>query len=89
MKHGFDPWIRKIPWRRKWQSALVCLPEKIPWTEEPGLGAGYIPWGVGQDLSTKQKQANKNMSLLILTHNIKHFVIVLMIIPNTLRDVVM
>ena len=58
-------------------------------TRERGLGAGYIPWGVGQDLSTKQKQANKNMSLLILTHNIKDFVIVLMIIPNTLRDVVM
>ena len=19
MRHGFDPWIRKIPWRRAWQ----------------------------------------------------------------------
>ena len=18
-RHGFDPWVRKIPWRRKWQ----------------------------------------------------------------------
>ena len=18
IKHGFDPWVRKIPWRRKW-----------------------------------------------------------------------
>ena len=34
---GFDPWIRKIPWRRKWQPTLVFLPGKIPWTEEePG-----------------------------------------------------
>ena len=23
---GFEPWIRKIPWRRKWQSTLVFLP---------------------------------------------------------------
>ena len=21
--HGFDPWIRKIPWRRKWQETPV------------------------------------------------------------------
>ena len=25
---GFDPWIWKIPWRRKWQLAPVFLPEK-------------------------------------------------------------
>ena len=26
--HGdrFDPWVRKIPWRRKWQAAPVFLP---------------------------------------------------------------
>ena len=23
---GFDPWIGKIPWRRKWQPAPVFLP---------------------------------------------------------------
>ena len=23
---GFDPWVGKIPWRRKWQSTPVCLP---------------------------------------------------------------
>ena len=44
----FDPWIGKIPWRRKWQPTPVFLPEKfhglqpdkllweVPWTEEPG-----------------------------------------------------
>ena len=25
-KCGFDPWVQKIPWRRKWQPALVFLP---------------------------------------------------------------
>ena len=23
---GFDPWVRKIPWRRKWQATPVLLP---------------------------------------------------------------
>ena len=23
---GFDPWVGKIPWRRKWQPTLVFLP---------------------------------------------------------------
>ena len=23
---GFDPWVEKIPWRRKWQPAPVFLP---------------------------------------------------------------
>ena len=25
-RHGFDSWIRKIPWRRAWQPSLVFLP---------------------------------------------------------------
>ena len=24
--HGFDPWIRKIPWRKAWQPTPVFLP---------------------------------------------------------------
>jgi len=26
LRHGFDPWIRKIPWRRSWQPTLIFLP---------------------------------------------------------------
>ena len=26
--HGFNPWIRKIAWRRNWQPTPVFLPEK-------------------------------------------------------------
>ena len=33
--HGFDPWVRKIPWRRAWQFTCI-LAWRIPWTEEPG-----------------------------------------------------
>ena len=31
----FNPWVRKIPWRRKWQPTSSILDWKIPWTEEP------------------------------------------------------
>ena len=26
---GFDPWVRKIPWRRKWQPAPVFWPAEL------------------------------------------------------------
>ena len=25
-RSGFDPWVGKIPWRKKWQSTLIFLP---------------------------------------------------------------
>ena len=41
-KTTFDPWVRMIPWRKKWQPTPVFLPEK-------SLGqrslADYSPWG--------------------------------------------
>ena len=27
-RRRFDPWVRKIPWRRRWQPTLVFLPGK-------------------------------------------------------------
>ena len=27
-RHRFDPWVRKIPWRRKWQPTPIILPGK-------------------------------------------------------------
>ena len=35
-RREFDPWIREIPWERKWQTTPVFLLGKIPWTEESG-----------------------------------------------------
>ena len=40
---GFDPWVRKIPWRRKWQPTPVFLPGKVPWTKQSG---GLQPMGL-------------------------------------------
>ena len=34
-RHGFDPWIRKIIWRRKWEPSILAW--EISGTEEPGM----------------------------------------------------
>ena len=38
----FDPWVRKIPWRRAWQPTLVFLPGE---SHGQRSLAGYSPWG--------------------------------------------
>ena len=50
---GFDPWVRKIPWSRKWQLAPIFLPGKIPRTKE---SAGLYSMGlqrVGHNWATE------------------------------------
>ena len=39
---GFNPCVRKILWRRKWQPAPVFLPGK---SHGQRSLAGYSPWG--------------------------------------------
>ena len=48
---GFYPWVRKIPWRRKWQPPPVFLPGKSrgQWSLE-----GYSPYG-SQELDTTEQ----------------------------------
>ena len=45
-RHGFDPWLGKIPWKRKWHLTAVFFPAwEIPWTEEPGqLQSMKLQW---------------------------------------------
>ena len=38
----FDPWVRKIPWRRKWLLAAVFLPGKL---HGQRILVGYRPGG--------------------------------------------
>ena len=40
--YGFNPRVRKIPWRRKWQHTPVFLPGK---SHGQRSLAGYSPWG--------------------------------------------
>ena len=37
-----DPWVGRIPWRRKWQPSTVLLPGKPHGQRSL---AGYSPWG--------------------------------------------
>ena len=41
-RRGFNPWVRKIPWRRAWQLTLVCLPGESHGSRSL---AGYHPEG--------------------------------------------
>ena len=36
-RHGFSPWVRKIPWRRAWQPTPAFLPEESQTEESGGL----------------------------------------------------
>ena len=56
-RHGFNPWVRKISWRRKWQPTPIFLSGKSPGQRSL---AGYSPWGhksVRHNLATKQQQS--------------------------------
>ena len=56
----FDAWVRRIPWRRKWQPTPGFLPGK---SHGQRSLVDYSPWGsqkVGQDLATKITTAAKH-----------------------------
>ena len=61
-RHGFDPCVGKIPWRRKWQPTPVFLPGEFHGQRNL---LGYSPWAhkrVKHDLSTKQLTAIRHMT---------------------------
>ena len=47
----FDPWVRKIPWRRDWQPTPVLLPGEFHGQRNL---AGYGPWGHKELDTTEQ-----------------------------------
>ena len=50
---GFDPWVRKIPWRREWLPTPVLSPGK---SHEQRSLAGYSPWGHKESETTEAAQ---------------------------------
>jgi len=46
-----DPWVWKIPWKRKWQSTPVLLPGK---SHGQRSWVGYSPWGCKESDTTEQ-----------------------------------
>ena len=49
-RHEFNPWVRKIPWRRKRQSTPAFLPEEFHGQRNL---AGYSPWVCKESDRTK------------------------------------
>ena len=35
-RRGFDPRVRKMPWRNEWLPTPVFSPGESPWAEQPG-----------------------------------------------------
>ena len=58
-RHGFDPWVGKIPWRRKQQLTPVFLPGE---SHGQRSLAGYCPWG------RKEVDMSKQLSTHTHTH---------------------
>ena len=50
-RRGFNPWVKKIPWRRKWQPTPVFLPGGF--YGQKSL-AGYSPYGPKESDRTEQ-----------------------------------
>ena len=54
---GIDPWVGKIPWKRKWQPTLVFLPGR---SMERSL-AGCSPWDhKAMDMTKRLNNSNNN-----------------------------
>ena len=65
---GFDPWVGKIPQRRKWPPTLVFWPGK----SQRSL-AGYSSYGrksIGHNFATKPQQ---RIHLLMISRNEKNY----------------
>ena len=74
-RHGIDPWVRKISWRRKWQLTPVFLPGKShgqkSWAGGGGLGwrlqsLGLKRIGLLSDETTIRSHLRQKMNLIAL-----------------------
>ena len=66
-KPGFDPWVGKISWKKKWQPTPVFLPGEFHGQRSL---AGYSPWGPKESDLTEQLTLSlftleKNKSFLV------------------------
>ena len=61
---GLDPWVRKIPWSKKWQSTPVFLPGKFH--GQRGAWRAYSPWGCQESGMTEGLSMYVRMSYYYL-----------------------
>ena len=57
---GFDPWVREIPWRKKWQPTLVFLSGEFHGQRSL---VGYNPWGHKESDKESEQQNNNHQSV--------------------------
>ena len=62
-RHGFDPWVGKILWGRKWQPTPVFLPGKFHGQRSL---LGYSPWGGRESDMTEQLSTHHAYSLSVV-----------------------
>ena len=55
----FDPLVRKIPWRSKWQPPSSVLAWAVPWREEPGGLQSMRPQRAGHDCTHRHTQGSR------------------------------
>ena len=62
---AFDPWVRKIPWRKAWQPTPVFLPGESPWAEQSL--EGYSLWG-RKELNTTEETQHKQLTKIYFSY---------------------
>ena len=60
----FDPWVGKIPWRRKWQPSPVFTPRESCGQRSP---TGYGPWGYSKESDTTEQLTHTRKCLCMLS----------------------
>ena len=60
---GFDPLVRKIPWRRAWQPTPVFLPRE---SHGQRSLAGYSPWGCTESDTTEMTKQQQQLVVVLL-----------------------
>ena len=59
MRRGFDSWVKKIPWRRKWLPTPVFLPGEFHGQRSL---VGYSPWGHNWATNTLTFQSSEGLN---------------------------
>ena len=57
-RHGLDPWVGKIPWRRAWQPTPVFLPGEFHGQRNL---VDSSPWGLRESDTTEQLTLHINI----------------------------
>ena len=69
---GFDPWARKIPWRREWLPTPIFLPREFHGQRSL---VGYSPWGHKESYMPEWLKLQLSLFILFISNRIAFFLI--------------